>query len=803
MLSFLVCSGLWDYLIGPREMPVFLWCIQALGAVGLFLGGGLLASLVASIRTGTQTDEQTAAGEDLAESLEELAKDPERLIKWLKREEPVSQPHEDYFDMSAYARRMARLLRAIPLRTVGLIGPYGCGKSSILKMMKHYLRGDTCKTDGKDQEQALFPGEDIIVAEVSAWGFREDSVAQHILDVAISEVARMVDCLELASMPAAYQRAMSNSNGILGAICGLLGGKTRCKESLDRLDALVTRARKRLVIVLEDVDRNVRSDAFFNEITALLEELKGLKNISFVLAIGEKINAQEILTKLAEHIEIVPHLSRRSVLKALRSFGSYCLKKYPEDIDVVSPEDRENMIRFEESEHLDAMADARLISPTIYNLAALLITPRILKTSLRRTWLAWQNLRGEMDFYDLLVCNILRTAAPEAFFLINENVGQLRTLSSPSRAEDGRKREEKIKVSLRTRLDGIGRTADWSPKAVEELIAFLFPGWEGQFASHRMERPQGVNGDRPTDYWVRLNREELDPKEIRDQAVLHAIEAWKADDVGKVFKGHSLRHAIFRVDGFAEKVEQFGDLLDGKEVRDLATAVFALIRDQKTIEDARGYPGFLQLWHLSSTKEFDSHEDWIAREISRTLPVSLRFANDLYELWRHQSEPASWSRPTPELRQRVVSSTREVYGKDPSVFVAALPTEYPYSTYHLVVLHGSQREGGPGLENEDWLWFGDVLLWAAKAKPQVVLPHILVLLADYKENRAEPGVVQHNCDFNEEIAGAVFGSNRMRDLMTLLADDINLPRYNDEISARLSHCHGHALKWLQDNRPGQ
>jgi len=472
MLSFLVCSGLWDCLIGPREMPVFLWCIQALGAVGLFLGGGLLASLVASIRTGTQTDEQTAAGEDLAESLEELAKDPERLIKWLKREEPVSHPREDYFDMSAYARRMARLLRAIPLRTVGLIGPYGCGKSSILKMMKHYLRGDTCKTDGKDQEQALFPGEDIIVAEVSAWGFREDSVAQHILDVAISEVARMVDCLELASMPAAYQRAMSNSNGILGAICGLLGGKTRCKESLRGLDAVVTRARKRLVVFLEDVDRNVRSDGFFNEIAALLEELKGLQNISFVLAIGEKYEGQEIVTKLAEHIEIVPHLSRQSVLKVLRSFRSYCLEKYSEDIDVVSPEVRENVIRFKESDHLDAMADARLISRPLDNLAALLITPRILKTSLRRTWLAWQNLHGEVDFGDLLACNILRTAAPEAFSVVNENVAQLRSLSCPSRDEDGKRREAEIRFSLKKELQARQKQAEWSLTAVEKLITF-------------------------------------------------------------------------------------------------------------------------------------------------------------------------------------------------------------------------------------------------------------------------------------------------------------------------------------------
>lgn len=89
--------------------------------------------------------------------------------------------------------------------------------------------------------------------------------------MAIKQLSGEVDCLELASIPAAYQRVLTASGGgLTRTICALLSGRARCAEILWSVDYAIGRAQKRLVIFLEDVDRNIRTDTFFNEVAALL-----------------------------------------------------------------------------------------------------------------------------------------------------------------------------------------------------------------------------------------------------------------------------------------------------------------------------------------------------------------------------------------------------------------------------------------------------------------------------------------------------------------------------------------------------
>ena len=258
--------------------------------------------------------------------------------------------------------------------------------------------------------------------------------------------------------------------------------------------------------------------------------------------------------------------------------------------------------------------------------------------------------------------------------------------------------------------------------------------------------------------------------------------------------------ALYEVDGFADKVEQFGMLLNGKQVRDLASSLFELIRSEDNIVEAARYNGFSQLWRLSLKKTFDSHKTWITDEIRKALSVSLRFANDLYQYWRHESDYISGAFPTPELREMVVKAAREAYGTDPRVYIGALDVEYAWSTYHLVVLHSSQQRGGPGLDNEDWSWFGAILLLGGSMEPEVVIPQIAILLTDYEHEPGRRGGTVHKCVFNDSIAQQVFGPARMRELMTTLEKDFQQRAHDVEISARIACCQGWARERLRENR---
>jgi hypothetical protein len=78
-------------------------------------------------------------GHTEVDSFESLLRDSKRLIEWLDKESPVKDTREDYFDLRVYAGRIVDVLRETPLRTVAIVGPYGCGKSSTLNMVDSYL----------------------------------------------------------------------------------------------------------------------------------------------------------------------------------------------------------------------------------------------------------------------------------------------------------------------------------------------------------------------------------------------------------------------------------------------------------------------------------------------------------------------------------------------------------------------------------------------------------------------------------------------------------------------------------------
>ena len=137
---------------------------------------------------------------------------------------------------------------------------------------------------------------------------------------------------------------------------------------------------------------------------------------------------------------------------------------------------------------------------------------------------------------------------------------------------------------------------------------------------------------------------------------------------------------MFEAEGVAAKIEQLGDILTPKEVRDLAGGLFDLILKKEKIAAAQDYPGFIELWRLSLKKRYDSHESWLMLEIVRALRKSLRFANDLYYYWRHQSEDVDRSYSTPDLRDSVVHHAQSLYTRDHDVYMRALDRQCPGST---------------------------------------------------------------------------------------------------------------------------
>lgn len=240
---------------------------------------------------------------DLTCHLRHIFDNDDDLLNWVLGERPIRHPNQDMFGCAIPARRVARLLSKRAPSSIGIVGPYGSGKSSFVNLIEYYLHHPPleCTCDPSQQ----FRGE-IILCRIDGWGRVSGTVAQKILSLAIEEVKKHVDCASVIALPENYHKAIAGVRSVGGAfISVLLQSPQDPVSQLCRLDKILAAANLRLIIVLEDLDRNVSDGIIGDEMSALLDRLRILNNVSFVLAIGTERHLSDILIRICDHVEAI------------------------------------------------------------------------------------------------------------------------------------------------------------------------------------------------------------------------------------------------------------------------------------------------------------------------------------------------------------------------------------------------------------------------------------------------------------------------------------------------------------------
>jgi hypothetical protein len=237
--------------------------------------------------------------------LQSMTKDPGRLLGWIDRESPVTIPSDDLFGLNSVAKRVARILVREEAGTIGIVGPYGSGKTSLLNMVEHHLlsHSEDWSEISDYAFKSKFSGK-IILCRVDGWGRTKGSPAQQILTIAVKRLSQELDCMSVITAPARYQDALAKSkNAMATVIAALLNSDEDPVAILSRIDTILEAAHFRLLIFLEDLDRNISDTLIRDEMPALLDRLRGLNNISFILAIGTERHYSSILIRICDHVE--------------------------------------------------------------------------------------------------------------------------------------------------------------------------------------------------------------------------------------------------------------------------------------------------------------------------------------------------------------------------------------------------------------------------------------------------------------------------------------------------------------------
>jgi hypothetical protein len=665
-----------------------------------------------------------------AEKIEEkpLTDNIESLLQWIKEETPIETPFQDRLNTKITADRIAEVLRQSPLNTISVVGGYGTGKSSILHMVQHYL-----KSNGADKKQ----NNSLILVDVCGWGLQKGTAAETILKQVVQGCSEHVDCFGLSNLPAQYAASIGAISGWSKALSSLISISYDPMTALERMDSILLAINKKVIIFFEDLDRNWQGNDFWVEIISLLDRLKKLTRVSFVLAITDTSKMSDIINRISDHVEFIPKLSVEHFAEIYEPFRDHCLQTF-DDIPLELEETRYRRITVVNIKERDKVGKQMgvLINDEADKIATLIETPRNLKHALRRTYEAWQSpngLHGEIEFDALFIANAIRVSELGVFNFIHENISDIRWLDRQGiKQEEGQKERTTLKEKLANVTESPSRQ-----EAVEILLKFLFPYWKDS-PIYTNAAIQGFSKKDPTDYWERMVREKLDDEEISDQELARAIINWKdnKNDL-PVYKNLRLVQAVNEINGFPDKLEQLGELLlDTQQVHKLTGQLFQIVYREKGLKDEY-FPGRNELNKLMSSIElkrsFSSKEDlvspfnhftWLVEEVNKLFPYSLLIAAGVYNYWfLWNALDPSYTEDRNTAYRTVLEKAKSCYSDNNTFINAIKADDNAVSEFIRALL--SKRRNDPQIDPNDWRWLKDLLINNMGTNYSIIVPQIL------------------------------------------------------------------------------
>ncbi|MNV03569.1 KAP family P-loop domain protein [compost metagenome] len=328
-------------------------------------------------------------------------------------DEPIASKAHDRFGRALFAARIAETIakRRDPSSIViGLFGPWGDGKTSVLKMM----------------EESLDQYEQVITIRFNPWHFpSEDALLRGFF-------ATLADAL--GKEPAFKEKAaalLESYGGILSVISVALPGveinpgeaaknigESLSKVSLDQLkdqiDALLGQSGKRLVILIDDIDRLDRDET--HAIFKLVKLSASFKYTCYVLAFDDDV----VAAALGERYGAGGQEAGRAFLEKIIQVPLH-----------LPPADRMSLrqITFEGVDHALGQAgivlDQRQVDVFsryfVDGLEPRLETPRIAKLYTNALMFALPLVNGEVNIAEFMLIEGLRVLFPKLYAAIRDN----------------------------------------------------------------------------------------------------------------------------------------------------------------------------------------------------------------------------------------------------------------------------------------------------------------------------------------------------------------------------------------------
>lgn len=667
------------------------------------------------------------------------AEDPPN-IQWIKDDSPICDSSSEYCTVGNAVQHTYDLLLKESPTSVGIVGSYGAGKTSTVYMVSNRLQ----EADNDNMN---------IVCIIDAWGREIKSLDKQIIAKMINTMKSYIDISKLLFIPQRYSASLSDSHWFVRLLLTINSERYETDKIIGRIDDLLEMYNKRMILFVEDIDRNHLSPSTSVNIYALFDRLKKCSNISVIITINASSVEPAALNRICNHIIGLSLLQVDFGRQVWYNFRQYCLTSFENDVPLQRPdESAENIGLYLDKEYQQRYAAIHaLLGDTdepVTIIIHLIKSIRILKLILRETWDAWQELHGEVNFDDLLYINIIKISIPDLYNYMIDNYNKFthkpdtNNILGEERESITKKRKEEVESILPTDLN-------ISKKEVHKLITFLFPEWSGDFDSSTLDSQRVTMSKFGQYYWNRIIAGRINENEVKDQVLLKDITAYQT---GKL-AAESLAQKLFESEQYSEHFEKFGQRLSRPKLNRLTLSLLLLgLEKYKSKANFDSITGCSNLWRLSL--DINCGDDYY-KNILKWLDVisndSLALSNDIFSYWENTDHyDVRIKQPQPKFLSEYYNLLKKKWEYNHKILLNSLNTDIIYSLYYTLILFPNKHHYYQYLNIDkvdvinmgaatkkmtdvfcpkEFKWLCPILMKCVKTDKQKIIPFILNIVA--------------------------------------------------------------------------
>lgn len=452
---------------------------------------------------------------------------------------PLSSKAGDKLNRAPFAERVAGVLRGLPKGTglvVGIHGPWGDGKTTVLNMLQADLDAD---------------GETATV-EFNPWRFTDEPAMLAGFFRVLAAVIRAkltTKGEDIAGWVEKFGRYASVVDDRFGKAGEVAGAKAEAslEDLRTRLSQALAKADKRIVVLVDDVDRLDKHET--HTLLRLIKACADFPNVCYVLAFDDVAVAKS----LGERYGAGDEASGRAFLEKII--------QVPLKLPVAMKEDLRSLC-FQQVDQAITAAGVELskedvggfVSGFDRGISIRLDTPRAAKRYGNGLMFALPTLKGEVNIVDLLLIEAVRAFYPAIYDIIRANHAEFAGVKSEHRrrGHDG----PRAAALLKPAIDALPSEEQ---EAIKSLLKDLFPRLGsayggGGYGSDRLSPWAKAKRICSPDYCPRYFSYSVPKSDVRDSEMdaLYAKAAKEpASEVGKdlvaYFTGGKAKRVIQRM----------------------------------------------------------------------------------------------------------------------------------------------------------------------------------------------------------------------------------------------------------------